>query len=308
MATILIVDDDPNIFLLLKVNLENAGYSVIRAIDGDEGVKIALRDKPAIVILDIMMPKIDGFEVCRQLRGNKDTCLLPIIILSARDQPFDKITGLKLGADDYLTKPFNIDELIARVDTRLKRIEQFMSANPLTGLPGNISIMYEANTRLAGGLPFAYLYIDIDNFKAYNDTYGFKNGDNAIAFTAEIIRKSVREGDFAGHIGGDDFFVLTTIDNGEPLCRKIITEFDGGRNRFYNDNDIRQGFFSAKNRSGDLQRFPLMALSIGIGTALPEKNLSFGKIVETATELKTRAKHRADKTISGYMRERREKQ
>ena len=307
MATILIVDDDPNIFLLLKVNLENAGYTVIRASDGDEGVKVALRDKPALVILDIMMPKIDGFEVCRQLRENKDTCLLPIIILSARDQPLDKITGLKLGADDYLTKPFNIDEIIARVDARLKRIGQFMAANPLTGMPGNISIMHEANRRLAGDFPFAYLYIDIDNFKAYNDTYGFKKGDNAIAFAAAVIGASVQEGDFTGHIGGDDFFILTAINNGESLCRKIITAFDKGRSRFYSDEDLRQGCFSAKNRSGNVQRFPLMALSIGIGMALPETGSSFGKIVEIATELKNNAKKRADKTISGCMLDRRGK-
>lgn len=306
MSTILVIDDDPNIFLLLKVNLENAGYTVIRAVDGDEGVKMAMREKPSLIILDIMMPKIDGFEVCRHLRGNKDTCLLPIIMLSARDQPVDKITGLKLGADDYLTKPFDIDELIVRVDMRIRRIEQFMSANPLTGLPGNISIMYEANRRLTQDTAFAYLYVDIDNFKPYNDAYGFKNGDSVIAFTAGIIRTNAQEGDFTGHIGGDDFFIMTNIDTCEPFCRKIITSFDGGRSRFYRDEDLTYGFFTAKNREGTMQPFPLMTLSIGVGIALPGQEKSFGKIVETATELKANAKRRADKTLSGYFRERRE--
>lgn len=306
MTTMLVIDDDPNIFLLLKVNLENAGYTVTRAENGAKGVAMAIRDKPALVLLDIMMPGIDGFEVCRKLRENRDTCLIPIIMLSARDQTPDKIAGLKLGADDYLTKPFDIDELLARIDARFKRIEQFMSANPLTGLPGNISIMNEANKRLSSKVPFAFLYIDIDNFKAYNDTYGFKKGDSAIAFAADSIRRNALEGDFTGHIGGDDFFVLTALPRGEDLCRKIMASFDSGRYRFYSAEDVRRGFFQAKNRSGALQQFPLMALSTGIGVALPKNDLSFGKIVETATELKMRAKQRTDKTRSGYMRERRE--
>jgi len=307
MTTILIIDDDPNISLLLKVNLESAGYAVIHARDGEEGVAMAIERKPDLIVLDVMMPKLDGFEVCRRLRENRNTCLLPIIMVSARDQPVDKITGLKLGADDYLTKPFNIEELVARVDSRLKRFEQFMAANPLTGLPGNISIMYQVNRRLTAGSSFAYLYIDIDNFKAYNDAYGFKNGDGAIIFAADIIGKNAKEeGDFAGHVGGDDFFVLTSIAAGESLCRKIVEAFDRERARFYSDDDALNGFFLAKNRTGITQRFPLMALSIGLGTAVPESETSFGKIVEIATELKTSAKRRDDKTKSGYFRERRE--
>jgi diguanylate cyclase (GGDEF)-like protein len=306
MATILIIDDDPNISLLLKVNLENAGYAVIRAGDGIEGVALALREKPALIILDIMMPNINGFEVCRRLRENNDTSLIPVIMLSARGQPLDKITGLKLGADDYITKPFDIDELFARIDSRLKRIEQFMSANPLTGLPGNVSIMIEANKRLAGKSPFSFLYIDIDNFKAYNDTYGFSNGDSAISFTADIIKSNVLEGDFTGHIGGDDFFVFTAIDRGETLCRKIMSSFDKGRDVLYSEADLKLGTIRAKSRDGTMQQYPFMALSIGVGNALPGKKISFGKIVELATELKNSAKQRYDKTTSGYRRERRD--
>jgi DNA-binding response OmpR family regulator len=118
--TLLIVDDDPNIFQLLNVNLENAGYRVLKASDGEEAIEMALTETPDLIILDIMMPKIDGYQVCRKLRENEQTHLIPIIVLSARDKPSDKIKGLKLGADDYLTKPFDMDELLARIDTRLR--------------------------------------------------------------------------------------------------------------------------------------------------------------------------------------------
>ncbi len=158
---LLIVDDDPNIFELLRVNFESIGYQILHAADGAEAIAVTNKTPPDLIILDIMIPRIDGYEVCRRLRENDSTSFIPIIVLSAKDQPADKILGLKLGADDYLTKPFNIDELIARVETRLSRTEHYLAANPLTGLPGNVSIMHEVNRRLHASLSFAFLYCDI---------------------------------------------------------------------------------------------------------------------------------------------------
>jgi diguanylate cyclase (GGDEF)-like protein len=302
---LLVVDDDPHIFELLKVNLENEGYQIFHAGDGEEALDLAQKENPDLIVLDIMMPKIDGFEVCLKLRQNDNTYLIPIIVLSAKDAPEDKIMGLKLGADDYITKPFNIEELIARIDTRLKRTKQFLSANPLTGLPGNVSIMYEANKRLRNSMPFGILYVDIDSFKPFNDKYGFREGDEVIKFVADILKKSVEKGDFVGHIGGDDFIVISQVETAEHICNKIIELFDGTVQKFYNEEDRKRNFIESKDRKGDSQQFPIMTLSIGLLLSGRHDLSEYGKLIEIITELKKQAKASLKSGKSVYFKERR---
>lgn len=302
---LLIVDDDLHIFELLKVNLENAGYQIIRACDGEEALATALKENPDLIVLDIMMPKIDGFEVCRKLRENENTYLIPIIVLSAKDAPADKILGLQLGADDYLTKPFDVNELIARIDTRLRRTEQFMSASPLTGLPGNVSIMYEANKRLRNHVSFALMYLDIDNFKPFNDKYGFRCGDEVIKFVADILKKCAGKDDFVGHIGGDDFIVICNFENAELVCENIIDLFDAGIRKFYTGEDRQQGFIQSLDRKGKPQQFPIMVLSIGLLTNERQDLNEYGKLIEVVTELKNLAKESNKEGKSIYFKERR---
>ncbi len=287
---LLVVDDDPNVFELIKVNFVNAGYEVLGAKDGDEAISVALTKIPDLILLDITMPKTDGYEVCRKLRETETTYLIPIIVLSAKDKPADKIKGLKLGADDYLSKPFDIEELLARVDNRLQRTGLFLSANPLTGLPGNVSIMYEVNKRLRNKEQFAFLYCDIDHFKPYNDHYGFSRGDDVIKFTAEIMREAAGPNDFVGHVGGDDFIMACDIDKGEERCNSIISFFDSKIPGFYSNEDKANGFIVAKDRLGIMQRFPIMTLSIGMLTNNRQDITEYGKIIEIATELKSSAK------------------
>jgi PleD family two-component response regulator len=304
-STLLIVDDDPNIFKLLKVNLDNAGYRVLKAADGEEAVAIALKETPDLIILDIMMPKIDGYEVCRKLRENESTYLIPIIVLSAKDKPADKIKGLKLGADDYLTKPFDVEELIARIDSRLQRTEQFLSANPLTGLPGNVSIMYEVMKRLRSKELFSFMYLDIDNFKPFNDAYGFRRGDLVIKFVADILLQSAEKGDFIGHVGGDDFVMVGEAGVAETLCKKVIDLFDRGIGALYNPEDLHQGGILSKDRHGTSLRFPVMTLSIGLLTNERSDVNEYGKVIEVVTELKQLAKSAPHNGKSVYVKERR---
>jgi len=211
---ILIADDDTEVLDLLVYALEAEHYTVVTATDGDTAYKKVISEKPDLVILDVNMPGMSGFEVCQKIRENSDVCLTPVIILSSLAKTKDRITGIKLGADEYLTKPFEPFELVARVEGLLKRAKESLAASPLTGLPGNVSIETEIKNRLAEGNVFCVIYSDLDHFKSYNDKYGFDKGDAVIKLVSAIFRSAVAEAgnprDFLGHIGGDDFVVVTT--------------------------------------------------------------------------------------------------
>ncbi|MFH0947718.1 MAG: response regulator [Elusimicrobiota bacterium] len=304
---ILIVDDDLNLQKLLKVNFEKAGYIAISVFDGKNIVKqIQQQDVPDLIVLDIMLPGIDGYTICQQLREKTTTILTPILILSSKDSPTDKIAALKLGADEYVTKPFDIGELVARVGALLQRTEQILSANPLTGLPGNLVIMREVNKRLKVKENFSCMYLDIDNFKAYNDKYGFNKGDEIIKFTAEIIKHSVAEKDFVGHIGGDDFVLICDVEKTEITCQNIINLFDAKISQYYNTKDRDSGYIMAVNRQGKRQRFSIMALSIGVVKNDNRQELyHYGKIIEVATEMKGHAKMKKVGVKSNFVVDRR---
>ncbi|HAX61300.1 MAG TPA: hypothetical protein DCX95_01895 [Elusimicrobia bacterium] len=287
---ILVIDDEISTAELLEVNLKSAGYKVEAAFDGEKALELIERGKFDLIILDIMIPKIDGYEICRRLRKKDTTMLTPIIVLSAKNKPVDKIAGLKLGADEYVTKPFDVEELITRIDSILKRTGHILSANPLTELPGNISIMQDVNRRLKNKETFAFVYLDIDNFKAYNDKYGFEKGDDVIKSTAGIIKQCVSGDDFIGHIGGDDFILICAAGKVEIICRDIVDLFDKKIPQFYDIKDRERGFIVEKDRRGQSQQFPLMTLSIGITTNESEDMDHYGKIVEAATEMKKYAK------------------
>src|SRR5881409_2539323 len=178
--TILVVDDDPDIARFVEVNLRSAGYDVAVAGDGEEALDKASEIRPDLVLLDVMMPRIDGFEVAQRLRRSPQTANTSIIMLTAKALSADKVTGLQSGADDYIIKPFDPVELLARVKGTLRRAREMRALSPLTGLPGNIRVQEEIRRRVTEEQPFALLYADLDHFKAYNDNYGFVRGDRAI--------------------------------------------------------------------------------------------------------------------------------
>lgn len=301
---ILVIDDDISIVELLEVNLKSAGYKVEIAFDGEMAMELIERGKFDLIILDIMIPKIDGYEICRRLRKKDTTMMTPVIVLSAKNKPVDKIAGLKLGADEYVTKPFDVEELITRVDSILKRTGHILSANPLTELPGNISIMQDVHQRLKNKEKFAFIYLDIDNFKAYNDKYGFEKGDEVIKFTAGIMKQGIGGDDFVGHIGGDDFILICNAEKSEIICQEIVDLFDKKIPQFYDIKDRERGFIIEKDRRGKIQEFPLMTLSIGITTNESEEMNHYGKIVEAATEMKKYAKLK-EKRKSSFVKDKR---
>jgi diguanylate cyclase (GGDEF)-like protein len=292
--TILVVDDDPDIARFVEVNLRSAGYDVSVAGDGAEALERAGEIRPDLVLLDVMMPRIDGFEVAQRLRKNPQTANTSIIMLTAKALSADKVTGLQSGADDYIIKPFDPIELLARVKGTLRRAKEMRNLSPLTGLPGNIRIQEEIERQVREARPFAVLYCDLDNFKAYNDQKGFVRGDRLIQTTARIIQDAVVEKDgadsFVGHVGGDDFVVVVTPETAESVARQVAEKFDVALADFYDPEDLERGFVRIEDRKGVMQDVPLVAISVGIASSAQRAFAHYGEAVAVATEMKQFAK------------------
>jgi diguanylate cyclase (GGDEF)-like protein len=292
--TILVVDDDPDIARFVEVNLRSAGYDVAVAGDGQEALDRAGELRPDLVLLDVMMPRIDGFEVAQRLRKNPQTANTSIIMLTAKALSADKVTGLQSGADDYIIKPFDPIELLARVKGTLRRAKEMRNLSPLTGLPGNIRIQEEIERQVREEHEFAVLYSDLDNFKAYNDQKGFVRGDRLIQATARIIQDAVIEEagpeGFIGHVGGDDFVAVVGPDVAEDVAKRICERFDEARVDFYEPEDLERGFVRIEDRKGVMQDIPLVAISVGIAMTSKRKFAHYGEAVAVATEMKSFAK------------------
>jgi diguanylate cyclase (GGDEF)-like protein len=303
---ILVVDDEEHIRKILRFQLEKHGYTVVTAENGEVALKLVRRECPDLIILDLMMPKVDGYEVCKRIRQDFQMSHIPIIMVTAKSDMPDKIKGLSNGANDYLIKPYANDELLLRVRNVLEWSQKQKEANPLTGFAGNKAIEAELQRRMSTKEPFAFLYMDIDNFKAYNDYYGYQKGDEAILFLADIIIESINSlggsGDFVGHIGGDDFVIITSPARAEFIARHILDEFDKGSLILLNEQDIRRGYIEIRNRLDEVKRVPLMSLTIAIVVDEEKRLKHFAQVSDIATELKKFGKEMAGSII---VRERR---
>jgi diguanylate cyclase (GGDEF)-like protein len=292
--SILVVDDDPDIARFVEVNLRSAGYDVSVASDGEEALEKAGVLRPDLVLLDVMMPRIDGFEVAHRLRRNPQTANTSIIMLTAKALATDKVLGLTAGADDYIIKPFDPIELLARVKGTLRRAKEMRNLSPLTGLPGNIRIQEEIERMVREDLSFAVVYADLDNFKAYNDLKGFVRGDRLIQATARTLQDAVVEfagaDGFVGHVGGDDFIAVVPPEVAEDLAKRVVEAFDAQVHEFYDPEDVERGYIQIEDRKGVLQRLPLAGISIGIATTQVRMFAHYGEAVSVATEMKQFAK------------------
>lgn len=300
--TILVVDDDPDIARFVEVNLRSAGYDVAVASDGEEALQRAGEMRPDLVLLDVMMPRIDGFEVAQRLRRNPQTANTSIIMLTAKALSTDKVLGLTAGADDYIIKPFDPIELLARVKGTLRRAKEMRNLSPLTGLPGNIRIQEEIERMVREDKPFAVLYSDLDDFKAYNDQKGFVRGDRLIQGTARIVQDAVVEfagpDGFVGHVGGDDFVAVTPPNVAEDVAKRIVERFDQQIHEFYETEDLERGYVEIEDRKGRMQKLPLVAVSIGVATTDTRKYSHYGEAVAVATEMKQFAKRQTGSSFA----------
>lgn len=291
---ILIADDEKSVRQLLELVLQGQGYEVAAARNGDHLVRMAQEYVPDLILVDLMMPGLDGYEAIRQLRNDTRTAHIPMLILTARSAPNDVVTGFETGADDYITKPFNIPELLARIKGHLRRASQQPVRNPLSGLPGNVLVAEEMKYRLRRAEPFAMLHVDLDNFKAFNDTYGFARGDRVIKLLAEVLVETVQSHgtgtDFVGHIGGDDFVVLTTPEAVDTVCTSLLGIFDERVRTLYDPQDLERGFLQGTDRHGVPRQFPIISLSIGGATNLNVTFQDHEEMSRVAADMKHFAK------------------
>ncbi|HWC14089.1 MAG TPA: response regulator [Actinomycetota bacterium] len=291
---VLVVDDDDEIRRLVGLCLEAAGFDVIEAYDGDEALDAVVNEAPDVVVLDVMMPRLDGMEVCRRIRANLETRAISVVLLSARTSSTDKMAGFRAGADDYMTKPFDPEELVERVKATLGRSRQMTSLNPLTGLPGNLDIEQKLVEAIEGGSNFALMHVDIDNFKAFNDYYGVLRGDQAIKLLSRCIFQAFDESEtqdsFVGHVGGDDFVVIVEADGAALIAQRIIDLWDRWVPTLYEIEDAERGYIKIADRQKRTHKFPAMTLSIGIATNLLTAFDSHIHAADVASEMKHVAK------------------
>lgn len=291
----MVIDDDAELLEFVRDRLESEGFKVEASEDAMSGLTRAAMTPPDLVLLDVSDPA--GFEVLRSLKGGASTANVPVVLLTVAASVEELVKGLDAGADDYVTKPFAVEELLARVSSVLRRAKTMRELSPLTGLPGNFRIAEELQLRVSSGLPLAVVYADLDNFKAFNDHYGFMRGDKVIKFTANTLVESAVEigdpGAFIGHVGGDDFILVMNPEVVEEFCKAVVERFDDGILDFYDPQEAMRGFVEVIDRRGERHAFPICSISMGVATNLRRSFASEWEASAVASEMKEHAKTEA---------------
>ena len=292
-AKILIVDDEEEARFLWESTIRSFGYEVVTLASGNEALNRLDDIQPEMVLLDLNMPVMDGHDVCVAIKNKHNFSNLPVIILTSSDDLNDKLNSFEEGADDYITKEMEPQEIDKRIETVLRRYRKNLDSNPLTHLPGNNLLQREIQKKIDNREAFAVAYCDLDNFKAYNDCYGFVEGDKMILLCALVLKSSQknfgRPDDFIGHIG--DFVYMGDPGKIEKMCQAIISGFDSEVGKYYNQIDRERGYIVAKNRRDVEETFPLASISIAVVSNQSRQINSLAEVSKIASELKKAAKN-----------------
>ncbi|MCZ2126815.1 MAG: response regulator [Anaerolineales bacterium] len=287
LARLLVVEDDLDIAKMLKIYFTALQYEVDVANRGRDALEKTRQVLPHLIILDIMLPDIDGYEVCRTLRTNTRTSHIPVIFLTQKDERSDKLQGLELGADDYITKPFDIEELKLRVQGAIRRAERESLTDPRSGLPAGRLIEDQLRSIIRKD-SWALLDLRINNFEAFKDVYGFVAGDDVMRYAAMLIGEVVDEigtsNDFIGHAGGDNFIIITTVEAAPAIRQKIKERFAEGVLSHYNFMDRQQGFIMAPKAEGVVEKAGFMTFSAGMVSPDSYSFADIREITEMAAE------------------------
>ncbi len=286
-ARLLITEDDVDISNMLKIYFSGLGYDVDTAMRGSEALEKTRQAIPHLIVLDIMLPDIDGYEVCRTLRTNTRTSHIPVIFLTQRDERSDRLQGLELGADDYITKPFDIEELKLRVQGAIRRSEQQSLTDPRSGLPAG-RLIEDALRKIIREKGWALLDLRINNYEPFTDVYGFVAGDDVLRFTSMLIGEVLDEmgsaSDFLGHAGGDNFIIICSEAAAPGIRQKIKDRFAEEVQSHYNFMDRQQGFILAPSKAGGNEQFPLMTMAVGMVSPSQQSFSDIREITELAAD------------------------
>ena len=261
-------------------------------------LEFALSNIPALIIIHEDNIKSNVVEICNKIRQDEDNRITPIIVISSNKDHEHRVEILQTSIEHYILKPIDFEYLYYTIVNIIKLLDTNRTVSPLTGLPGNVQIQAEIKKRLANKEKFVMLYLDLDNFKAYNDIYGFVKGDEIIKFTGKTIVKNVHDIDpengFVGHIGGDDFIAIISNNKYELLCQNIILDFDYNVLDYFNEEHISLGYMETENRKGIVEQFPLTSISIGVVEITENTSITALEIGEIGAQVK-----HAAKTIQG---------
>ena len=291
MAFILCVDDEPSISGLVRQILKMAGHEVVVAQSGPQALQMVREREPELLVLDRSMPEMDGLEVCRALKSNPFLSRIPVLMLTALSSIDFKIEGFDAGADDYLGKPFEPRELVARVSSLLRLVAREGDRNPSSGLPGGGAIERDLRERIARGESFSVIYFDFDHFKPFADTFGFAVADQVVRRAGEILGEMAsRDGDFVAHIGGDDFLMVCAGERGSALAQEGFTRFGDLICELVGPQIAAKGTFPGISRDGDAREFPLASLTAVIVPVEPQNWKGAAHLGEWAATWKKAAK------------------
>jgi len=283
----MIVEDDPDISNMLRIYFNGQGYDVDLAQRGSEALEKTRQVMPHLIVLDIMLPDIDGYEVCRTLRTNTRTSHIPVIFLTQKDERSDKLQGLELGADDYITKPFDIEELKLRVQNAIARAERESLTDPQSGLPAG-RLIEDQLRRLIRQKGWAFMDLRINYFDAFKDVYGFIAANDVLRFAGMLLGEVVdtlgTANDFIGHAGGDNFVIMTSETTAGEIRQQLKTRFNEEVQSHYNFMDRQQGFMMAPDDSGKMEKSPLMSLAVGLVSPSTHTFADIREITEIAAE------------------------
>jgi DNA-binding response OmpR family regulator len=286
-ARLLVVEDDVDIANMLKIYFTGLQFDVDVANRGADALERTKQVLPHLIVLDIMLPDIDGYEVCRTLRTSMRTSHIPVIFLTQKDERSDKLQGLELGADDYITKPFDIEELKLRVTGAIRRSERESLTDPRSGLPAG-RLIEDQLRRIIREQNWAMLDLRINHFDTFRDVYGFVAGDDVLRFATMLIGEVVDElgtaGDFIGHAGGDNFIIITTHEAAPALKQRLKDRFASEVQTHYNFIDRQQGFIQASKADGTMEKAPFMTMVVGMISPNDQSFADIREITEMAAE------------------------
>ena len=284
---LLIVEDDFDIATMLQIYFGSLGYEADLAPRGLEALEKTRQKMPHLIVLDIMLPDIDGYEVCRCLRTQTRTSHIPIIFLTQKDERSDKLQGLELGADDYVTKPFDIEELRLRVQNAIGRSERERLTDPRTNLPTG-RLIEEQLRQIIRKEGWAMLDIRLNHFEPFKEAYGFVASDDVLRFTGMLIGEVLDElgsvNDFIGHIGGDNFMVITEVENSIGIRHRLTIRFNEEVLTYYSFKDRQQGYIQLSGDKVPEVKCPLMDLSVGVVSPNEYQFTDIREITELAAE------------------------
>lgn len=301
MSSILVVEGEGSISRLLNDELTSEEYRTVGVLNGDDAVQFALREVPLLIIFNLALSTIDAYEAICRLRSHPKSMHIPIIVLSPSSSVALKVRALEAGVDNYIFNPVSVgcvppevaDELLACVRSQLRRA-QLCSLSPLTLLPGGLQLERAIDYKLNSTEPWSILYLDLDNFKAFNDVYGFLAGNNMILLVGHICQSVVYDDgnvdDFIGHVGGDDFVIVTTPDRSHTLCRNILARYKQESTLLYRSDDLERGSISGVDRKGRPYQFPLVSLSIGVVSSQERRLHSVDEVGTLVADAKRHAK------------------